>query len=186
MNDDVGQVPPGYRPAAHRPGSSQPPPPYPGGPVAQKPAKRRSGTGKAAYFAVMLAFAAVSVGMFMYFFSQRDRVSALIENGVETTADVGAITTTTRRGRVTNYRLLLSFEPAGAPAPVSASVATCGDDRYTPGSSTVDVVYVPNDPEVVELAGCAGTGGTGPFPLILGVAFAIGALLMLINMFRPI
>lgn len=49
--------------------------------------------------------------------------------------------------------------------------------------STVDVTYMPGDPEVVELAGC--TDSSGPlFPTILGGVFAAISLLMLRGMFR--
>ena len=185
MNDDSGPPPPGYQQPPPQPTYyQQAPPPQVGAPTPQPQSTKSSGTGsRIAYILVMLAFAAASVALFMYFFSQREKGSQLQEEGIETTADVGNVSTLTRNGSVVSNDVELSFQPEGATAPVTVEATDCSADRWNAGRSTVDVVYMPDDPEVVELAGC--TDSSGPlFPAILGGAFAVVSLLMLRNMFR--
>ena len=129
------------------------------------------------YVFLILGLGAVGVGAFLFFFNDRSEAAALKADGVETQADVTSVVTTTRDGEVTFNEVSLRFDPEGPETTASADLIDCSAQRWEDGVRTMEITYLPDDPEVIGLSECATSPGM--LSAVLGAVFLGGALIML-------
>jgi Protein of unknown function (DUF3592) len=140
--------------------------------------EKRSGTGtgigiKIFFALVILGFFAAGAAAMNYFVNHRAETAELDEKGVVVEADVlSATEIRTRRSRYTE--LSVSYEPPDSQEFIALEFATvqdCSSARYEPGTETVDVIFLPDDPETIRLVDCKSTFDTEWLPAMAGVLF---------------
>jgi hypothetical protein len=157
-------------------GSVVQPPPQQG----PAPAPANTGIGFKIFMAlVILGFAAAGYGGIKTYLEKSDQSRRLQEDGVEADADVMSVTEISGRRIETYHELSVSYDPSSEDFLAFAEVKDCSGARYESGISTVRVVYLPDDPEVIRLAACEANFDTDRFPGIIGLVFGALALLLL-------
>jgi hypothetical protein len=120
---------------------------------------------------LIVGFIAAGLGALNSYLQERRETSAIAEDGVETDGTVIVVSQSARfRGGGGGVTLTVSYSPEGAAAVEIADVTVCSEADYDEGTDTVRVVYVPDDPQAVRLAECAGTIDSS-LGLIFGIIF---------------
>ena len=154
---------------------TQPPPQQ-----APGPAQSSTGIGFKIFMAlVVLGLAAAGYGGIKTYLEKSSQSQRLQEDGVEANADVSSVTEISGRRIETYHELRVSYDPPGEEILEFAEVKDCSGARYESGITTVRVVYLPDEPEVIRLAACEANFDTDKFPGIIGLVFSAFALLLL-------
>ena len=140
----------------------------------------RPGLGTKVFLAlVIVGFAAAGIGAIKTYLDESRQSTELVERGVETDGDVMSATEISGRRIETYTKLRVSYDPQGPRILDFAEVQDCPAARYEPGISTVRVVYLPDDPDVIRLQTCRSSFDSDVLPGILGLVFIALALLIL-------
>ena len=131
-------------------------------------------------FTTLIAlFGAIGVVGVRTYFADRAESAALMTEGIETDAHVIHVEKVSRGpNRGFSITLLVSYETQDQFGVEIAEVFPCSEVQYEEGDETIEVVYSPDDPDAVRMAGCAATIDTW-LPLAIGIgSFALSLFLL--------
>lgn len=129
------------------------------------------------YVLVILVVGAAGVGLLVLFMNDRSEAAQLEDEGVEVEADVTSVTETSRDGEVVYNEVSLTFDPEGPETSASAQLLDCSAQRWEEGVETMEITYLPDDPDVMGFSECAKSPGI--LSAVLGVVFSLLALFMI-------
>lgn len=142
----------------------------------------RSGTPlwlKIAAALVAVGFFAGGYGAIKTVFDNRAETKRLEQQGVEEEANVLSVSEFTRNGRFVYNEISVSYEGPGDDLLAFGHVQDCEGHRIEPGTETVDIEYLPDDTDVIQLVDCKSSFDSQVFPGIAGGALIAFGLFML-------
>ena len=87
------------------------------------------------------------------------------------------VTTTSRDGEVIYNEVSVTFDPEGPETTSSAELLDCSAQRWEEGVETMEITYLPDDPDVIGFSECATSPGI--LSAALGTVFSLLALFMI-------
>lgn len=143
------------------------------------PRARGASPGMKVFYAlVIIGFGAAGFGALKTYFDNRTASSALEERGVEADARVSSVTEISGRRIETYHELSISYDPPGPRLLEFAEVQDCSGQRYLGATPSVEIVYLPDDPDTVRLSACRSSFDSNILPGILGLVFVVIALFL--------
>ncbi len=127
---------------------------------------------------VILGLAAGGAGAIKTYLDQSEVGERLEEQGVAAEANVMSATEITGWRIATYSQLRVSYDPPGPQILAFAEIQDCSEERYAPGTRTVQVVFLPSDPDVIRLAACRSSFDSDRLPGLIGIALIGVALFM--------
>ena len=127
---------------------------------------------------VIVGLLAAGYGGIKTYLDKSGRADALAERGVETEAEVTFVNEVRGRRIETYHELNVTYDREDEIAPGFAEVTDCPGDRWDESLGIVHIVYLPDDPKVVSLAGCLDSFDVNILPGILGLVFGALGLFM--------